>query len=233
MVPLVYDLGPPIGADHTHSFNCTMAAFAVLCCLLAALVSFTCAVDCPASRLHLSEPPYDNYFLSDCVTSAHVIVTSPDASTNNSNAKPRLLVAWPAGNSGVAAYFEAENKGALGLRLENSTSDGQTLATVDEPATDGAKNENPRVGVKGLIHFDTPALLTLPILGSIRSIRDYSEGGGILSPDVQNAVVTEKFDSDGGQFYRTWFDGVTTTWIDFKPTSGAEAVRIIEGDKWM
>jgi hypothetical protein len=210
-----------------------MATFLVLWYLLAASVGFTLAADCPASRLHLSEAPYENYFLSDCITSSHVIVTSPDENTNNSNAKPRLLVAWPAGNSGAAAYFEAENDGTLTLHLENSTSDGEVLETVNEPAADGAKNENPRVGVKGLIHFDTPALLTLPILGSVRSIRDYSEGGGILSPDVQNAVVTEKFGSDGGQFSRTWFDGVTTTWIDFTPTSGAEAVRIITGDKWM
>ena len=208
-------------------------AFAVLCSLLAVSLRFTFAVDCPASRLHLSEPPYENYFLSDCTTSSHVIVTSSGVNTSNLNANPRLLVAWPAGNSGVAAYFEAENNGTLGLQLENSTSCGEVLETVNESAAAGAQNKNPRVGVKGLIHFDTPALLALPILGSIRTIRDYSEGGGILSPYVQNAVVTEKFGSDGGQFSRTWFDGVTTTWIDFTPTSGTEAVQIITGDKWM
>lgn len=200
--------------------------------LLVISVGSVLAADCPASRLHLTEPPYDNYFLSDCITSAHVIVTSPDANSN-AGAKPRMIVAWPAGNSGAAAYFEPENGGTLGLHLENSTSSGQILETVNEPAAPGAKNQNPRVGVKGLIHFDAPALLTLPILGSIRTIRDYSEGGGRLSPEVQNAVVTEKFGSDGGQFWRTWFDGVTSTWIDFKPASGAEAVRIVTGDKWM
>lgn len=210
-----------------------MVILAVLWYLFTVCVCIADAADCPASRLHLSEPPYENYFLSDCITSSHVIVTSQDAKDNDSSVKPRLLVAWPAGNSGAAAYFEAEDKGLLGLRLENSTSNGEVLETVNEPAEDGAENENPRVGVKGLIHFDTPALLTLPILGSIRSIRDYSEGGGVLSPDVQNAVVTEKFGDNGGQFWRTWFDNVTSTWIDFAPTSGAEAVKIITGDKWM
>lgn len=209
-----------------------MATVLALWCLLAALIGFTVAADCPASRLHISEAPYENYFLSDCITSSHVIVTSPGANSTNSNAKPRLLVAWPAGNSGAAVFFEAENGGSLGLSLENSTANGAVLETVNEPAANGAKNENARVGVKGLIRFDTPALLTLPILGSVRSIRDYVEGGGILSPDVQNAVVTEAFGTNGGQFYRTWFDGVTTTWIDFVPTSGAEAVKIITGDKW-
>ncbi|KAF1971314.1 hypothetical protein BU23DRAFT_556112 [Bimuria novae-zelandiae CBS 107.79] len=210
-----------------------MASFAVIWYLFAACLAPALAVDCPASRLQLSEPPYENYFFSDCITSSHVIVTSQEADSNTSSVKARLLVAWPAGNSGAAAYFEAENNGPLGLHLENSTSNGEVLETVNEPAVDGASNENPRVGVKGLIHFDTPALLTLPILGSIRTIRDYSEGGGILSLDVQNAVVTEKYGSDGGQFYRTWFDNVTTTWIDFVPTAGAEAVRIVTGDKWM
>ena len=204
-----------------------MATLAVLWYLFAVSIGPTFAAECPASRLQISEPPYENYFISDCLTSAHVLVTSPDANSSKSDVKPRLLVAWPAGNSGAAAYFEAEDKGTLALRLENSTSDGDVLDTVNEPAEYGAKNKNPRVGVKGRIHFDTPALLTLPILGSIRSIRDYSEGGGVLSPDVQNAG------SNGGQFWRTWFDNETSTWIDFAPTSGAEAVRIITGDKWM
>lgn len=209
-----------------------MATLAVLWYLFAVSIGPAIAAECPASSLHISEPPYENYFVSDCLTSAHVIVTSPDANSR-SDVKPRLLVAWPAGNSGAAAYFEAEDKSTLGLHLENSTSGGDILDTVNEPAEDGAKNKNPRVGVKGLISFDTPALLTLPILGSIRSIRDYSEGGGALSPDVQNAVVTEKFGDNGGQFWRTWFDNETSTWIDFAPTSGAEAVTIITGDKWM
>lgn len=211
-----------------------MASLAVLWYLFAICWGPAIAAECPATSLHLSEPPYENYFLSDCITSSHVIVTSQDADSNRSTVKPRLLIAWPAGNSGAAAYFQAENNNTyLGLRLENTTSDGEVLETVNEPPADETRNENRRVGVKGLVHFDTPALLTLPILGSIRSIRDYSEGGGILSPDVQNAVVTEKFGSDGGQFHRTWFDNVTSTWIDFAPTSGVEAVRIVTGDKWM
>lgn len=208
-----------------------VAGFAVWLFLVAFSSPFSAfAADCPASRLHLSEQPYENYFLSDCVTSSHVIITSPDGNDGNTNTKPRLLVAWPAGNSGVAAYFEAENNGTLGLHLENSTSSGQILETVNEPGS--SENPNPRVGVKGYIHFDSSALLTLPILGSVRTIRDYSEGGGILNADVQNAVVTEKFGNTGGTFYRTWFDGKTTTWIDFTPTSGAEPVQIITGEKW-
>ncbi|CAI6333155.1 unnamed protein product [Periconia digitata] len=188
--------------------------------------------DCPASRLHLSEPPYDNYLLSDCHTSSHVIVTSPVR--GGKDLDPRLLVAWPAGNSGIAIYFEPENgvRGSLGLNLENATSTGNALESLDLGSTD-SKNENPRVGVTGLVHFDSPAILTIPILGSIRAIRDYSEGGKTLHPKLQNAVAVVPGDVPGGAaIYRDWLDKQTTTWLTFAQTGDVDAVKIIPGDRY-
>ncbi|KAF2249270.1 hypothetical protein BU26DRAFT_315596 [Trematosphaeria pertusa] len=206
-----------------------MAALLSVWLLVAALLSpTTLAQDgtCTASRLQLSDPPYESYFLSDCHSSSHVILTSPGS---GSDASPRLLIAWPAGNSGIAAFFKPENgnSGTLGLHLENSTASGQILDSVNLPG-----NPNPRVGVSGFIHFDSPAILTLPILGSIRNIRDYTEGGGNLNKDAQNAVQIVKYNDDGATIYRTWFDDTTTTWLDFSPSSGADAVKIIPGDKY-
>jgi len=180
---------------------------------------------CEISRLQVSEPPYENYFVSDCHSSSHVIIRSPE--------KPRLLIAWPSGNSGIVAFFSPEKStsGSLGIHLENSTT-GQIIEPISFPAQ-GSGNQNDRVGVSGLIHFDSPALLTLPIIGSIRSIRDYTEGGGNLDADVQNAVQTVKYGQAGGSFKRTWFDNETVASIDFTTTGSAEPVRIIEGDKWM
>lgn len=184
--------------------------------------------DCPISRLYLSEPPYENYFLSDCHSSSHVIVTSPVS--GGKDVDPRLLIAWPSGSSGIAAYFEPENgvRGSLGLHIENSTSTGAALEPVYS-----STGSNPRVGVSGLIHFDSPAILTIPILGSTRTIRDYSEGGKTLHPDIQNAVMIVPGDVDGGAaIYRDWFDKQTTTWITFAQSGDVDAVKIIPGDRY-
>ncbi len=49
---------------------------------------------CPEepTRLVLSDPPYTNYFYSDCNTAAQVIVTSPLPDSDLTIIGPRLLV---------------------------------------------------------------------------------------------------------------------------------------------
>jgi hypothetical protein len=194
------------------------------------LVALAATADCPTSTLHLSEPPYENYFLSDCRTSSHVIVTSPVSGGRDLD--PRLLIAWPAGSSGIAAYFAPENgqKGSLSIHLENSTTTGQALESLNLGSR--SKNSNLSVGVSGLIYFDSPAILTLPILGSTRAIRDYSEGG-TLHPEMQNGVKEIPGNVTGGaMIYRDWFDNTTTTWLEFTQSGDVDAVRIIPGDKY-
>ena len=168
-----------------------------------------------ASRLYLQDGPYENHFYSDCHTSVHVIVTSPQSNSNLSVVKPRLLVAWPAGNSGVMALFAPENgeAGCLSMRLEQSGNGSQALQAL---------NTADYVGVSGKITFNTAARLTVPILGSIRSIRDFTEGGSI-SEDFQDSF---KFDiqNGGASVNRTWFDGVTITTLRFTPLNGAQDI---------
>jgi hypothetical protein len=45
-----------------------------------------------ATQFHLSDPPYENYFYSDCHLSSQVVVTSPLATSNLTIIGPRLLV---------------------------------------------------------------------------------------------------------------------------------------------
>ncbi|KAF1958462.1 hypothetical protein CC80DRAFT_592153 [Byssothecium circinans] len=197
---------------------------------LLGFAAFAVADDCPSSTLHLSEPPYENWFLSDCRTSSHVIVTSGSKTLD-----PRLLIVWPSGNTGIAAYFSPVNgtKGSLGISLENSTNTGHILESVNLGGEGGNGNSNPRVGVSGLIHFDSPATLTLPILGDIRAIRDYSEGGGNLHPEMQNGVMIVPGSREGdATVSRTWFDKTTKTWLDFSPFAGAAGVKVIPGAKY-
>ena len=177
----------------------------------------------PASRLYLPDLPYDNYIYFDCHSSSHVIVTSPRPDSNLSVIGPRLLVAWPGGNSGLVAYFAPTDgaNGTLTPRLENSTSTGETLDPIYEPI-EGA---DPRTGVSGSINFNVPANLTVAILGSIRTIRDFAEGPSILDPDVQGGL---RFSGSevSTTINRTWFDDVTTTDLTFTPLGGAEPVII-------
>lgn len=184
-----------------------------------------------ASRLYLPDPPYSNYIFFDCHSSSHVIVTSPLPDSNLEVIGARLLVAWPAGNSGLVAYFEPTDgvNGSLTPALANSTSSGETL----DPIYDTSVGTNPRVGVSGAITFNVAANLTLPILGSVRTIRDFSEGGSILDPDVQDALQFSLSDNDGATVSRTWFDNVTTTELTFTPVNGAQTVSIDSANNFL
>ncbi|KAK4691518.1 hypothetical protein P7C71_g5497, partial [Lecanoromycetidae sp. Uapishka_2] len=165
---------------------------------------------------YLSDPPYANYFYSDCHLAAQAVVTSPLSDSNLSLIGPRLIIAWPAGNSGVCAFFAPQNgiNGSLAIELVNSTA-GQALSPVYVPAN-GAE-EYPRVGVSGTVRFNSSATLTVPILGSIRTIRDFTEGPSLLVPAIQNATQFNTTDDGGVEMSRLWLDNVTTTEFGFTP----------------
>ncbi|KAJ9624943.1 hypothetical protein H2203_004894 [Taxawa tesnikishii (nom. ined.)] len=69
-------------------------------------------------------------------------------------------------------------------------------------------------------------MMTVAILGSIRTIRDFTEGPSILVPEIQDAI---RFTSDiGGAVLlaRTWLDNVTETRLAFRPLDDGAAVRL-------
>jgi hypothetical protein len=169
----------------------------------------------PATRQHLPDPPYQNYFYSDCRVDAQAVVTSPLPDSNLTIIGPRFIIAWPAGNSGVAAYFEPQNgvNGSLGIALVNSTI-GSPLASVYHE-TAGFKY--PTVGVTGVLSFNSSAELTVPILGSIRTIRDFVEGPSLLQPAIQDAIKVRTVNLTGACLSRLWLDNVTTTTFSMVP----------------
>ncbi|RSL68959.1 hypothetical protein CEP54_002606 [Fusarium duplospermum] len=169
---------------------------------------------CPVTSQHLSDPPYENFFFSDCNVDAQVVVTSPVSGSDLSITTPRLIVAWPAGNSGICTFFEPQNgeKGTLAIELVNSTL-GTPLASVHQ---ENVKSDYPFVGVEGVLSLNSSANLTLAILGSVRTIRDYTEGGN-LNPLFQDAVKITKLDENGVQFSRLWLDNTTTTTLSLEP----------------
>jgi hypothetical protein len=168
-----------------------------------------------ASTLHLSDPPYENYFYSDCQVDAQVVITSPLPDSNLSIIGPRLIVAWPAGNSGACAFFEPQNgvNGSLAIDLISApTGANLTSVSVSSP-----NSQYPSVGVKGALRFNSSARLTVPILGSVRTIRDFTEGPSLLRPIVQDAIVLRSTENAGASLSRLWLDNVTTTALSFAP----------------
>jgi hypothetical protein len=179
----------------------------------------TCTSD--AKTLQLSSPPYENYFYSDCHFASQVVVTSPEPDSNLSIIGPRLVVAWPAGNSGVAVYFEPQNgiNGTLGIQVLNSTIGNPLGPIYNASSSDG----NATVGISTRLELNTSAILNVAILGSIRTIRDFVEGPSLLRSDIQDAIKYSKIDG-GVQVSRLWLDNITTTTISF--TSPNQSVQI-------
>jgi len=135
------------------------------------------------------------------------VVTSPQPDNNLTIIGPRVIVAWPAGNSGIAAYFQPENgiNGTLGIQLLNS-SVGTPLGPVYEPADGG----NATVGISTQLQFNRSAVLSVAILGSIRTIRDFVEGPSLLQDIIQDSINYSNIDG-GVQLSRLWLDNITIT----------------------
>jgi hypothetical protein len=63
-------------------------------------------------------------------------------------------------------------------------------------------SDNPFVGVQGVLAFNSSATLTIAILGSIRTIRDFTEGPSLLRPVIQDAVNITRSNGTGATISR-------------------------------
>jgi hypothetical protein len=106
------------------------------------------AVGLEVLRFDITEGKIENHFYRRGPVAAHVLVTA--------GREPRLLVAFPAGDAGVALWFE-------GLAAPARFALDGALEPVEQP--DGMR------GVTGRLVSDTPGLRTrLAVLGSVRTI---------------------------------------------------------------
>lgn len=178
-----------------------------------------------ATTLYMSDPPYENYFYSDRNVAAQLVVTSPLFDSDLSIIGPRIVVAWPAGNSGACMFLQPENgvNGSLAIRMINSTV-GSPLAPIN-----ALREGYPSVGVEGVIHLNTTAILSLSILGSVRAIRDFTEGPSLLHPELQESIHVKRYGTNGVSISRLWLDNVTTTTMTFTPRESQSVT--IDGGK--
>lgn len=121
-------------------------------------------------------------------------------------------------------FFEPENgiNGTLSIALVNGTAD-QPLQPVYTPANDAS--EYPTIGISTLFELNSSAVLTVAILGSIRTIRDFTEGPSLLHPIIQNATHFSPQESGGATITRLWLDNVTTTTLTFA-SIGGESITV-------
>ncbi|KAJ9650975.1 hypothetical protein H2198_009733 [Neophaeococcomyces mojaviensis] len=182
--------------------------------IILSFVELVRSQSCSITTQHLTDPPYENYFYSDCNVDAQVVVTSPLSDSNLTIIGPRLIVAWPAGNSGICTFFQPQNgpNGTLSIELVNSTL-GQPLAAYRSDSG----NSYPDVGVQGVIAFNASATLTIPILGSVRTIRDFTEGPSLLQPSIQNAITLRQYNGSGASYSRLWLDNETISTFNLVP----------------
>jgi hypothetical protein len=122
---------------------------------------------------------------------------------------PRLIIAWPAGNSGSCFFFQPQDgpNGSLAIELVNSTF-GEPLGPV---YIEDDSSDYPYVGVEGVIAFNSSASLTVPILGSVRTIRDFTEGPSLLYPVIQDAIEATQYNDSGAMLSRLWLDNTTVS----------------------
>jgi hypothetical protein len=149
------------------------------CCLAAGLATWTAsaaggaaAARGPATlRFSIVEGRNLNAFLRSGPVAAHLVLTSGE--------RPRVVLAFPAGNSGAALWFDAPS-GALAWQepaelkpVERRFADGSVLRgiTADLTAT------------------GSPVAITQTILGSVRIIRNFQEGGETPAREVTTGAV--------------------------------------------
>jgi glycogen debranching enzyme len=68
--------------------------------------------------------------------------------------------------------------------------------------------------------------MNLAILGSIRNMRDYTEGGNNLAPEIQEGVKYHDLGDGKGALSRVWLDNKTTTHLVFAPVNDADDIQV-------
>ncbi|HMM25639.1 MAG TPA: hypothetical protein PKA36_12680, partial [Pseudoxanthomonas mexicana] len=145
------------------------------------------AVPATPLQFRIIEGRIENAFYQDGPVAAHLLLSS--------GARPRVLVAFPAGNSGVGVWFE-----------ETATPVQWILTGVDADASTPAGALH---GIRAQTTVDAERLvITDAVLGSVRVLREYQLGQGYppetrATPAVTPREVTwERARLDGAPGYR-------------------------------
>jgi hypothetical protein len=153
----------------------------------------------PEPELHFSvtEANIHNEFYRNGPVAAHIVLTS--------GPKPRLIVAYPAGNSGVSLWFREGASPAIWAKPMHMN-----------PVKKGGEG-GPLYGVEMDLEVTVPTLtLEQAVLGNIRTIRTYLHERTV---DARLEVAVARH-GDAYVWQRTRLDGIGGYRIALKPTGG-------------
>lgn len=151
-------------------------------------------------RFSVTEGRTQNAFFRDGPVAAHLVLTG--------GAAPRLVVAFPAGNSGAAVWFEAPSGSAAFKQVTNVVAEERAVAGG---TLRGVSAEIEATGA--------PLLIRHAILSSVRVIRDYGYTGR-TPPDVRVAPQL----ADGALVWRrARLDGAPGYFLSIEPLRGSVA----------
>ncbi|MGK2926628.1 MAG: hypothetical protein ACSLE2_13510, partial [Lysobacterales bacterium] len=162
----------------------------------------------PEPELHFSvtEADIHNEFYRDGPVAAHTVLTS--------GPKPRLIVAFPAGNSGVSLWFR---EGARPARWAKP---------MHMQPVKVARESGPLHGVGMDLEVTVPALtLEKAVLGNIRTIRSYLHEKTV---DARLDVAVAR-EGDVYVWQRARLDGIGGYRIALEPTSGTTVAETVGG----
>jgi hypothetical protein len=151
-----------------------------------------------------------NYFVREGAVAAHLVLRS--------GGKPRILVAFPAGNSGVGLWFAPGPAAA-----------GWTLQSPAQPARAADARGRPLYGITAHLLIATPELrIRQAVLSSIRVLRDYEQLGSApssvtVAPTLQDRTISWARDRlDGAAGYRLTLEVTDGALQDGKIVAGAD-----------
>lgn len=128
---------------------------------------------------HLTISDYENYFFRDQTTSAQIVLTSSSAP---SKIQPRFLVAFPAGDSGVAVFLRPTAGQIVKIKLDLVDGSLQSL-------TGG------NIGVRGQFQLNEDSSVGNIVMGSARTIRDFTDSGkatvGVKAPLIKRPTANQ------------------------------------------
>ncbi|WWD19585.1 hypothetical protein CI109_104046 [Kwoniella shandongensis] len=144
---------------------------------------------------------YDNYVYRDNTTSAQIVITD----SSSSSAPSRFIAAFPSGNTGALVYF-------VPLNSSNSTS---TLGTsLDLSTVTSVSQANNQTGLSGNLSFSGDLQFGVTLIGSVRTLRDYVEGGGVFN-SIFNYTLAYSSNSTI-LLQRKWLNGTTVQYLTFE-----------------
>ncbi|KZT43842.1 hypothetical protein SISSUDRAFT_1057376 [Sistotremastrum suecicum HHB10207 ss-3] len=134
-----------------------------------------------------------NYFFRDDIAAAQILF--PNATADSG--PQRFVAALPAGNSGALVYF-----------IPRNASTSLSVQAVNRSFTSTVQAFN-NTGISGQMSFDNNASMGVAIIGAVRAMRDYVEGGG-LTHEIFNYTLGD-FNSSYLQLHRHNINGTITS----------------------